>query len=123
MSNYKQAAFGGHNIHLPSPYRSDSVSGPLPPVQPPPMPDRPPRYPDQRYGNERSLQSSSFQIGQQVEVCLRADFWVVGFVLSAMHFIDRVTGRASYSIQYIKNPNRKMETDEFYVNDIRPFRQ
>ncbi|KAL0954963.1 hypothetical protein HGRIS_003893 [Hohenbuehelia grisea] len=128
MSNFSRQ-YGAHNIHFPPPF-SEPVQGPLPPVQPPPMPDRPERYPDghKRYPSEKQAghNPTSFHAGQKVEVCLRADFWVVGVVLGAVHFIDRLTGRASYSIQYIKSPQHQQphwDTGEFYSDNIRPFRQ
>ncbi|KAF9500130.1 hypothetical protein BDN71DRAFT_1441244 [Pleurotus eryngii] len=99
--------------HFPPPYHPEGPEKPQ-------MPERPSRYPEQRYkDNYKDNYPRSAKINHKVEVCIRADVWVIGFVVGAVHLLDRITGRGGYHVRYIQPASGEWTTDAFPYEKVR----
>ncbi|KAL0575179.1 hypothetical protein V5O48_006801 [Marasmius crinis-equi] len=103
-----------HPSYFPPPYPAHSS----------PFPGAPQQYPDQagplRPSKPASLKQKLYNlaVGQEVEVCVRSNVFVVGFVMGVLTFFDRIAG-FGYEIRY-RTLGGGESTDVFSVDRIRP---
>ncbi|KAJ8072524.1 hypothetical protein AAF712_009353 [Marasmius tenuissimus] len=108
-----------HSSYFPPPYPTHSS----------PFPGAPQHYPDQagplRPAHRAPPKPSSLKqklfnlaVGQEVEVCVRSNVFVVGLVVSVLTFFDKIAG-FGYEIRY-RTLGGGESTDVFGVDRIRP---
>ncbi|KAF8589820.1 hypothetical protein K439DRAFT_1628351 [Ramaria rubella] len=58
--------------------------------------------------------------GEQVEVRIRGNIWIVGFLVSSLHLISSYFGHG-YDVEYKDNRSGQPHRGAFRQEDIRPF--
>ncbi|KAF9267709.1 hypothetical protein L218DRAFT_642216 [Marasmius fiardii PR-910] len=109
-----------HSSYFPPPYpmHSSPFPGATGPYQDHSGPPLHPQYNDLAKPPSLRQKLYNLAMGQEVEVCVRSNVFVVGFVVSMLTFFEKIAG-LGYEIRY-KTLGGGESTDVFGVDRIRP---